>query len=594
MHAFNTLADIWSLYDVIEKRHFLSHDIVSAINSLPEEIQGEDTCKYELLGFNFSENSSGKDWGLYYGPQFIFKKNDTNEDIFVPDIVDITKEVIEYWEHRAKQVLNPLLKMRYTGLVLVFKKRILNIEPDFQAINLAHIDALLTVVEGDYCQFETITLDYAERALTLSIAYRNDNLQKRAVDVYYEAHMRLAKDDMHPGIWGRIAKSLVEHRACFAYYEEILVNEQVARFERIKTLTLSEGETSDKYVHVLSDQTDLLSDYYHSIGERYKIERLLEGLLSAIKLSINARGGLWGQGMIQQMQDRYRKYGFDKLANQLFIDLCDLGEMTLKEMKPVEISIPIEQSRIDAFLKDAMKGTTKDILLYFLYSYLPLIEDEKRKLKDKVERAPLLEILPTITIDSSGNPISKVGIGPHAERQRLSHSVYENMIFSAPFMHLHINKMIEQEIMTSKNILEFLRESPLIASEHKEIVQKGLEAYMGEDYLVCCHLLVPQLEAAIRRLFSINGANIMRPKANPAEGNEYQSLDSLLASPDAITYMGEDMANYFRNLLTDQYGWNIRNLLSHGLLGIESFNYGMADRVVHAFMLLGVFKEKQI
>ena len=101
---------------------------------------------------------------------------------------------------------------------------------------------------------------------------------------------------------------------------------------------------------------------------------------------------------------------------------------------------------------------------------------------------------------------------------------------------------------------------------------------------------VPQLEAAIRRLFALNGVSIMRQKQNPIEGSEYISLDTLLSSEDAISFMGKDIANYLRNLLTDQYGWNIRNQLSHGLLGTSSFNSVMADRVVHAFMLLGIFK----
>ena len=67
-----------------------------------------------------------------------------------------------------------------------------------------------------------------------------------------------------------------------------------------------------------------------------------------------------------------------------------------------------------------------------------------------------------------------------------------------------------------------------------------------------------------------------------------------LQARNLFPYMGEDITNYLRNLLTDQYGWNIRNQLSHGLLGFDSFNAGMADRVVHAFMLLGVFKQQEI
>ena len=215
-------------------------------------------------------------------------------------------------------------------------------------------------------------------------------------------------------------------------------------------------------------------------------------------------------------------------------------------------------------------------------------------MKAKAEQAPLLDAISTMTIDSSGNAISKVGVGPDAEQQKLSYSIYENMRYAVPFMHLHVIKMKEQELMTADTVLQLLDESPLIASERKEIVRRGIQAYMEEDYLVSCHLLVPQLEAAIRRLFALNGANIMRQKQNPIEGSEYMSLDSLLATEEALSYMGEDITNYLRNLLTDQYGWNIRNQLSHGLLGLDSFNAGMADRVVHAFMLLGVFKQQEI
>ena len=72
--------------------------------------------------------------------------------------------------------------------------------------------------------------------------------------------------------------------------------------------------------------------------------------------------------------------------------------------------------------------------------------------------------------------------------------------------------------------------------------------------------------------------------------DEYLSLDSLLGSEDTKAFMGEDISNYFRNVLTDQYGWNIKNQVSHGLLGSDNFNFGMADRIVHAFLMLRVFK----
>ncbi len=592
MENITTLADVWKIYDVIEKKHFQAHDVSNSINSIPDDTPEKQMCIYETLAFDFVENCGEEMWNTYYGPQWTFTQKDTGEKVYVPDIKSVTEQVVTYWEGRAVVVKNPLLKMRYTGLVLDFKKKLFNKEPDYKNIKLTHILSLLDVVEQDYCQYEITTFDFAERALSLSIGFRSPDLQERAVKAYYEAHQRHLGNDMLPGVWGRIFQSLLKHRSSFHTCEKELLAEQLSRFERLKKLALEDGDKTDEYSHVLSEQVDLLADYYHLTGEIEKIEPLLDTMFNAIKTSTQVRGGIWGQCMIQQLQARYRKYGFNKRANQLYVELSDLGEKTLSEMKLTEHSINVDRNGINAFLKAALEGSEYDVLVYFILQYIPRIEEEKRKLKEKAETAPLLDLISTFTIDSSGATISRVGVGPNAEHQKLFFFMYESMRLTTPFMHLHITKMKEQGKMTTESMIELIKCSELITEDRKEIVRRGLDAYMANDYLVCCHLLIPQLEAAIRRLFALNGTNIMRAKKNPEEGNEYLSLDSLLSSPDAVKYMGEDIANYFRNILTDQYGWNIRNQVSHGLVASNSFNFEMADRVVHAFLTLSAFKKE--
>lgn len=402
MENFANLSDIWAIYDVMEKKHFLFHEVSAAINSLPKNNPDQQKCVYEVMAFDFAENCEDKVWNSYYGPQWTFTKKDTGEEVYVPDIRNVTEDMIAYWERRAGEVKNPLLKMRYTGLVLEFKKKLFNKEPDYKSIKLAHIYAILSVVEGDYCQYGTMTFNYAERALYLSIGFRSKELQECAVKAYYGAHQRLSGNDMLPGVWGRIFLSLIKHRDYFQTYEKVLLDEQLARFERLKKLSLEEGNKTDHYSHVLSDQVELLADYYHLIGEIEKIEPLLDTMLAAIKASIPVRGGMWGQGMIQQLQARYRKYGFDKRANQLFVELSDLGRETLKELKATEFSVPLDNKRIKAFLDEALAGSERDVLLYFIIQYLPKIEVEKLRLKERAEKAPLLDLVSTFTIGTVG------------------------------------------------------------------------------------------------------------------------------------------------------------------------------------------------
>lgn len=588
--AYTTLSDIWNEYDVVERKHFDAHDISAAISELPKDSSEAQLCRYEALAFGFTPHKGTNEWNTYYASQWTFTKKDTGEEIHVPDIKDIDSDCIAYWETRAGLVKNPLLKMRYTGLVLDFKKKITGVEPSFNAIKKANVDAIIAVVNGDYPKYDIVELDYANRGLDLSVRFRNQDLQTQIVDAFFQAHKRFSNDDAKPGIWGKIFQSLIRHREAFSIYEPDIIKENLDRLDRIEALALAEGERTDKYAHLLEQQVDILCEYYHSIGDDIKIENLLDRLLVAMKKSISVRGGMWGQMMLERIQRKYRNYNFDRKANRLFVDIKDLGGMTLKEMKPVEYSVPVDGKIIESFLSEALAGNLNDALIRYLIEYIPIRQEEIRRLKENAEKYPLMDMVATVTIDSSGNTMSRIGIGEDAEEQKLHHSMYENIRFSTPLMHLHMGKLRQEKQLNLETLMELFDGSPIMNDGNREYFKKGFEAYLAGDDMVCCHLLIPQFEAAVRRLISLQGANILRAQADPNDGNEYLSLDSLLEIEEAKECFKEDLITYFKVVFTSKTGWNLRNLVSHGLLPSESFNYMMSDRVVHCVLILSQFR----
>ena len=204
----------------------------------------------------------------------------------------VTPEIISYWEERASKVVNPLLKMRYTGLVLDFKKRITGEQPDYKTIKLANVEAIIDVVEGDYADHVFIALELAERALKLALGFKNEELVQRVVKMYYDVHNRSGKEQC----WWHIFHALINYPDVFAHYKEEIVNENLVRLSEIEQKALQEGGKTDRYVHDMVSQVEILCEYYHSIGEDEKIEGMLDRLLTAIKLPIPVRGGLWGRG----------------------------------------------------------------------------------------------------------------------------------------------------------------------------------------------------------------------------------------------------------------------------------------------------------
>lgn len=585
---YKSLSEIWADFDVKERKKFSAPDIISAINQLLESNAEDLLCRYEVMAFGFVGINRENVWGTYYGPQFTFKKKDTGEEVYYPDIVRITPEIIAYWEQRATQVVNPLLKMRYTGLVLDFKKRITGKHPDYKTIKLANVESIIEVVDGDYEEHEFVAMELADRALMLAQSFKNEELVQRVVKTYYDAHHRFGKKKM----WRHIFHALIKNHSAFAQYEEELVGENQERLDVYEQKALAKGEKTDTYAHEMASQVDILCEYYHAIGEDDKIEGLLDRLHIAMTIPVAVRGALWGHGMMEQMQQRYRKYGFDKKANSMFGEVAELGKMALNEMQKIEHTITLERKKIDEYLKDVMKGTHRKRMRRYIIEYLPILKYEKKKYTEFAKENPLEDMMATVIFDEQGNTTNRLGAGKKPEVLKLHNSINLNLKIQTGFMHIHMEELKKTGDVTVEALMRMFDGCPLVEESHRKILERGFEAYLNEDYLVCCHLLIPQVEAMIRRLIALNGGEVLRQGQNPAAGNEYCSLDTLLDSPVAKQSMNEDIIEYFRVLFVSSAGWNLRNLLSHGLLSANSFSYTMADRVVHALLILSLFKEK--
>jgi len=67
-------------------------------------------------------------------------------------------------------------------------------------------------------------------------------------------------------------------------------------------------------------------------------------------------------------------------------------------------------------------------------------------------------------------------------------------------------------------------------------------------------------------------------------------LDDLLRDPLVIATLGEDIALYSRVVLTDARGFNMRNVVCHGLAHPAFFGRHMSDRLFHTLLCLGLVR----
>ena len=167
----------------------------------------------------------------------------------------------------------------------------------------------------------------------------------------------------------------------------------------------------------------------------------------------------------------------------------------------------------------------------------------------------------------------------------------QNMQVSAVFLHTTLERFCAKFAATASSIAECVFKSPLFKLDRKPIIERGIHSLFQGDWLVGAHLLIPQIEEAIRTLIELAGGSPLKP--SKSGGLDVKTLDELLRDPVTVGVLGEDASSYLRVLLTDRRGWNIRNNICHGLYSPEYFGPMISDRLMHVLLCIAQVRENQ-
>ncbi|HEY8744731.1 MAG TPA: DUF4209 domain-containing protein [Chloroflexota bacterium] len=119
-----------------------------------------------------------------------------------------------------------------------------------------------------------------------------------------------------------------------------------------------------------------------------------------------------------------------------------------------------------------------------------------------------------------------------------------------------------------------------------EVVQVGIDRYFAEDYVSALHILVPQLEDAIRRILAILGVATTSFRDGVTQE---KTLDSVLSTAELRQTLGEDLTTYLQYLLVGQRADNLRNKVAHGLVKKPGCSREVTQQILHCYVLLANF-----
>ena len=576
-----TLEDILALFDV-EGKIFDSYQVVSALNSLPESEYRRKECQYECLAFMLQPNAQDKSFGGYYGPQTTYVDKNCNIK-HVPSFDEITKDAVSYWEQRYKVANSSLMKMRYSGLVWDFKKRIIN-EKNDNDLYRTYVDSMLDVCNNDLTSHPTITTTIFYRLFSIACKQEKDLIKVKASLRSFEN--RHAADDS-VNYWSCQIKLMIDNKKLFSQ-EEIyaLIKEHEERMSRL-FVSIEDNYSS---VWVLEKQCDLLADFYNRESRKDDVRRVLKVSEEAYRKTFVSDGSVHIQAVLTSFYHKYNHYNLRNEAKSLLLEIQNIGTEVTSAMTTQQFKVSIPKQVFDQLDErfGAKANSDEKRLRNFLYYFIPDKNQEEKSLLESIQQNPLLSLMPTQFLDYKGRPQSLIGSYDNDKEGQLVIHMTKKLNIDNFFLYMAIKKMNEVGQFTPERIMEeIIKPCPLFEDNSYPVIRQALDFYFQEIPVITCHLLVPQIENAIRNLVEESGCSVIKHQEKKL-GFQLITLDELLYNESVKKVFPFNGDFYLRLVLTDQRSLNIRNNICHGILPPINYDIYLASRLLHVLILIGM------
>jgi hypothetical protein len=223
----------------------------------------------------------------------------------------------------------------------------------------------------------------------------------------------------------------------------------------------------------------------------------------------------------------------------------------------------------------------------FLADKFTIEEQVRKSAKDSV----LFGLLPISIRDEDGRAVASVGSIEDDLDGRVAFQMNHSLQFGSPFLRYAFDRLVTKYSVTPELILDYLRRSPVFVGGRMATISRGMHMlFAGEHYAGLC-ILIPEVEAALRRLQRLVGGAVYR--RNRAGGTNLCNMEEILRDAAVVAALSEKVTFYFRVLFTDARGWNLRNVICHALGAPSSIGQMQSDRVIHALLLLGNLRTTQ-
>jgi len=585
----DALTDVLGKFDR-EIKTISERDVSKAIQSVRDPNLSEPPMQLiaEAMAFDFWENYRDQitGWETYYGPMFVFSNGGGTATEW-PSVKKVTEQIINYWTDRAKTAKHPVLRARYADLVWDFQKVVTNESPHYSIAQIV-IDSTIEIAQRNCYAPEVNVIRKLERALSLACAL-NDNARIKKVAGAIIAYEDTITDDSKLGLWGFAYDLLFENDKV-----KLTADQKQKLIDDLERHLLCASEPTNKEEidpWAVEAAALRLAKYYRKVGRGEDTERVIVAIGKAFIQASSKASALQTSAWLQRVHTTFKEFGLSDEAEKISIQLREIGEKAKSELKSFSHIIEVPKEKMEKYIAAITEGELDDVLTRIAIHYIPKKSEVEKQLKDLASKAPVAFLIPMELQDNMGRPLAKVG---SLEEDLAGHTLKQmsqNLAIESIFLRQVLESLVKKYPTFENLCVDYLFRSPIFGEDRKSIIERGVKEYLNGNHMTAVHLLIPQIENALRVLLETAGGSVLKPARGG--GFNLKVLDDLLRDPLVVQVFGEDIVFYFRALLVDPRGWNLRNCVCHGLCDASEFGPSMSDRIIHVLLCLALVRKKE-
>lgn len=202
---------------------------------------------------------------------------------------------------------------------------------------------------------------------------------------------------------------------------------------------------------------------------------------------------------------------------------------------------------------------------------------------------PLLADMPAMTLVDN-RPVSAVRDGRADLENR--HWLMSIQLRVRLAWRLLVEKLKLEKGITADSLVDDLRKAGIVPDHNAASLRRAIEAGLSADHRVACHMLPPIIESALRHTLAARGSDVIA--FSTADGGKLLERMGVFFDDDAASRdvqaakraLGDDLWAWYRTVLFDETGMNLRNRAAHGLLRDRECTQETTDTLLLALVAL--------